>query len=78
MKEVRREIPARVSIRYVCETCGNKYKKKSMAFRCEARPLEKASFKLGDRVKGRSPRACGNTNKPTNLSTCSGQASRLI
>jgi len=64
MRVITTEIPARVSIRYVCNVCGKKYRIKNMALRCEARPLEKVHFKLGDRVKGRSPRACGNTNKP--------------
>lgn len=58
MKKIVKEIPARISTTYQCETCGTKYGSEKKAKECEARVLEEEIFKIGDTVYPIGKREC--------------------
>lgn len=43
---------------YVCERCKTRYENRKDALWCNARPLEKKIFRIGDTVSNLEPRTC--------------------
>ncbi len=54
----------KATILWQCEICKTEYTKKSDAEKCEAKPIEKKKFKLGDLVRVKEKRTCFKSEKP--------------
>ena len=75
MRKITRTIPERTISRYQCENCKIKYYSPKRALKCEAMPVEKKYFRVGDTVSWREMNTCSAYNKNYRLK---GKIKRII
>lgn len=77
MKTIRRTIPERIITRYKCEACGTSYRNKKAALRCDAKPIEKKLFKIGELVRCKVVHTCTRHPRDFNFNPV-GKVSRIL
>jgi len=75
MKKITRRIPKRTVSNYQCEKCKIKYQSPKRALKCEAMPVEKKSFNVGDLVSWRELNTCSAYDKNYRLT---GRVKKII
>lgn len=67
MKTITKTIPKRTVTSYQCEKCKTRYGSPKKALKCEAMPVEKKYFKIGNLVSLRELNTCGTYGKDYRL-----------